>query len=200
MSGLKVALPIAAAIFFAALFLASGLSMMGTTVTETDVQVQTTTASATRLPRATTTVFATVTQTNTQDQVSTVTAHLTDVSTITETSVPNGAPISVTLLVSCSGCQIAPSSRYEYTGTVTNGTTNNQGSTSIQGDGGSTYVFTASRPQVSSGSWSIEWTVYMTGNTGALEVKAYFNGLPVSDRTTTKAVYGISDSITVNVY
>jgi hypothetical protein len=200
MTGLRVALPIAIAILFAALFIASGLSMMGTTTTETETLNQTTTVAATRLPRATITVFTTATQTNTQDQVSTFTTHLIEVSTITDTSVPNGSPAAVTLLVSCTGCEVGPLSRYEYSGTATNGTTNNQGSTTIQGDGSSSYFLTASPSQIALGSWSAEWSVYMTGHTGALEVKAYFNGLLVSDKTTADPAYGISDSISINVY
>ncbi|HYC11444.1 MAG TPA: hypothetical protein VEC02_02135 [Nitrososphaerales archaeon] len=200
MTGLKVALPIAVAIFFAALFIASGLSMEGTTVTEIDTQTQTTTAAATRLPRVTTTVLDTITETNTQDRISTVTTALTEESTVMETSVPKGTPVSVTLIVTCTTCEVGPLSRYEYSGTATNGTTNNQGSTPIQGDGTSTYVFMASPSQIASGSWSVEWNVYMTGNTGALEVKAYFNGLLVSDKTSPSSAYRISDSISINVY
>jgi hypothetical protein len=200
MAGLKVALPIAIAIFFAAIFIGASLSTTGTTMTQTEFQNETTTVAATRLPRVTATVFATTTETNTQDRISTVTAPLTEVSTITATLVPKGSPAAVTLLVSCTGCEIGPLSRYEYGGTASNGTTNNQGSTTIQGDGSSTYFFTASPTQIASGSWSVEWNVSMTGNTGALEVKAYFNGLLVSDKSTTRSVYGISDSITFNVY
>jgi hypothetical protein len=174
--------------------------MEGTTVTEMDTQTQTTTVAATRLPRVTTTVVDTITETNNQDRVSTVTTALTEVSTVMETSVPRGTPVAVTLLVSCTGCEVGPLSRYEYSGTATNGTTNNQGSTAIQGDGTSTYVFTASPSQIASGSWSVEWNVDMNGSTGALEVKAYFNGMLVSDKTSPSSAYRISDSISINVY
>jgi len=200
MTGLKVALPIAVAIFFAALFIASGLSMEGATITETDTQTQTTTVAATKLPRATTTVFDIVTETNTEDWVSTVTTGLTQVPTIADTSVPKDTPVAVTLIVSCTGCGIGSLSRYQFSGTATNGTTGDQRTTPIQGDGTSTYIFTASPAQIASGSWSMEWNLYMTGSQGTLEVKAYFNGLLVSDKTSGSSENGISDSISINVY
>ena len=200
MAGLRVALPIAIAILFAGLFIASGISSTGSTTTETESQTATTTVAVTGFHLAQTTVSTTVTKTDTQSQFSTVTVAITKVSTVTEASVPKGTAITVILIVSCSSCEIGPSSRYAYTGTVTNGTTTNQGSTTIQGDSNSTYVFVASPSQVALGSWSIEWNAHLTGSAGALEVKAYFNGVLVSDKSSTNPVYGISDSISVNVY
>jgi hypothetical protein len=200
MAGLKVALPIAIAIFFAGLFIASGISSDGGTTTETESQTATTTVAVTGFHLAQTTVYTTATKMDTQTQVSTVTDAVTRVSTVTEASVPKGTPLTIVLVVSCSDCQIGPSSKYAYTGTATNGTTTNQGTTTIQGDGNSSYVFIASPSQIALGSWSIEWNAHLTDHAGALEVKAYFNGVLVSDKSSTNPVYGISDSISVNVY
>jgi hypothetical protein len=198
MAGLKVAIPLAIAIVLAGLFISAGLTMPEETTTVTDAQAQTTTVVQTRLHLSTTTVLETTTAEDTQTQVATATS-LPQTSTVTETLLPRTGPVTVVVQVSCTGCVVGPLSKFEYTGTATNGTSNNQGSVTIQGDGNSTYLFTASPSQIKSG-WSVEWNVQSTGNKGALEVKAFFNGDLASDKSSSAPPYAISGSVAINVY
>jgi hypothetical protein len=137
------------------------------------------------------------TQTVTVSQLSTVTESKTVTTTLSNGS---NQPAVVTLVISCSGCQVGIFSQHEYSGTVTNGTQGHQQSTNINGSGTSTFSILGSQAELATGSWSVNWFVTASGNTGTLEAKAYFNSALISDKTVPASTGSLSGYIHVTAY